>query len=96
MKAITGYKEAVELARKILESEAGDRKSGIFGKTIRFRHCDGSECEFRYASSRKLDKKGKWIAIFTEHHGLFVHHYDDLEWVVEVRNKVLHHYIFGD
>lgn len=48
------------------------------------KHHDGSVLQLRHAF---LMQSGEWVICFTEHHGLFVYHEDDLEsWSVFDRN----------
>ena len=52
-------------------------------KVIEFLHGDGTYCSFMSACFRKI--ADDWIAIYTEHHGNFVYHTDDVRWVRESR-----------
>ena len=85
------YKEAQEEAKKIAdEMEASHSASKPYvsflydrdvPRIICFKHCDGSFFRFRSSCYREIDKD--WFVIFTEHHGEFVYHKEDVEYVRE-------------
>lgn len=74
------YKEVRELAKKRNEEIAikdfvVDKKCRI----VEFLHCDRTYCSFVSACVERLDEE--WFVIYTEHHGFFVYHVEDLEWL---------------
>ena len=76
------YKEALAEARKISSELEYPRDfvSRQRCRVVTWLHADGSRFEVNSAAVRKFDD---YIAIFTEHHGDFVYHIDDLDWVKE-------------
>ena len=44
-------------------------------------HFDGSYLEFHSSCFKKLDDE--WMAVFTEHHGNFLYHFEDVMWIKE-------------
>ena len=81
---IMSYKEALKKANAInkeLGLEAFHSKSKKRTRIVSWLHSDGSRFEVASACVRKISKN--FIAIFTEHHGIFVYYTDDLEWVRE-------------
>jgi hypothetical protein len=48
-------------------------------------HFDGSYLEFHSASFKKLDDE--WMAVFTEHHGSFLYHFEDVKWIKEMESN---------
>ena len=48
-----------------------------FGYRVTLRHGDGSVLTFNHALLCLMDEL--WLACFTEHHGFFVYHVEDLE-----------------
>jgi hypothetical protein len=50
-------------------------------RVIAVYHFDDSYLEFHSACFKKLDDK--WMAVFTEHHGNFLYHFEDVEWIKE-------------
>ena len=76
------YKEALEKANKINKKiNIDDFNMGKGARIVSWLHSDGSRFEVASACVRKISKN--FIAIFTEHHGIFVYYTDDLEWVRE-------------
>lgn len=76
------YKEALEKAQRTnkalsIDSFISNGKS----KMVSWLHGDGSYFEIENACVKKIGKD--YIAIFTEHHGVFVYHTDDVDWVKE-------------
>jgi hypothetical protein len=58
-------------------------------------HFDGSYLEFHSASFKKLDDE--WMAVFTEHHGNFLYHFEDVRWIKEWdKNKLKELYRYQD
>ena len=87
-----GYKDAKILADKI-SKEIEFPKDFIIrkrAKIIVIKHMDGSVMEFHSACFRKLDED--WMVVFTEHHGDFVYHKDDLISIEEHRRTGPFHY----
>jgi hypothetical protein len=62
-------------------------------RIISIKHGDGSYLEFHSACFRKLNKE--WMAVFTEHHGTHIYHYEDVkdieEWFGKGKHKILYH-----
>ena len=50
-------------------------------RIILVQHGDGSRLEFHSACFRRI--YDDWIVIFTEHHGTFVYHVEDVDYVRE-------------
>ena len=58
-------------------------------------HFDGSYLEFHSACFKKLDDE--WMAVFTEHHGNFLYHFEDVRWIKEWdQNKLRELYRYQD
>lgn len=77
-----GYKDALKKAEEIgktLECPAFSVRKRA--RIIAVQHMDGSYLEFHSACCKKLDKE--WYAVFTEHHGYHVYHYEDIQWIKE-------------
>ena len=70
------YKEACEKAKEIDRSllVCIDLKDFIY-----LSHSDGSKCMWSHAN---LKEDGEWIFIFTEHHGYFVYHKEDVKYSI--------------
>ena len=84
--AAIGYKDAkikAEEIRKVLSSK--DFVVRKRARVIEMQHCDGTYCKFVSACFRKIAED--WMAIYTEHHGMFVYHTEDLKWVRESRRS---------
>ena len=87
-----GYKDAKKLAKEIGNELVypDDFVVNKRAKVIEFLHMDGTNCSFTSACFEKI--ADDWIAIYTEHHGEFVYHTDDLEWVREsLRPEILYY-----
>ena len=76
-----GYKDALKLAADVGKTLVFPDDFVIKQqcKVIEFLHVDGSYCKFVSACFKKI--ADDWIAIYTEHHGKFVYHTDDVKWV---------------
>jgi hypothetical protein len=75
-------KEAREMANKMYDDVAlHDFAVNQKARIVAIQHADRSYLEFWSACYKELDKN--WIAVFTEHHGCFVYHKEDVEWVRE-------------
>jgi len=78
------YKEALKVAsQKDKTLEAGRELS----KIILVRHFDGSVLEFHDACWEKIDEE--WYAVYTEHNGCHVYHYEDVKSIEEVVRKIV-------
>ena len=80
-----GYKDAKSLAEVVGKSLSCPEDFVVRkrARIIEFLHMDGTYCKFASACFKKI--ADDWMAIYTEHHGTFVYHTDDLEWVRESR-----------
>ncbi len=79
------YKEAKEKAQKMHDKLTGyEFTKNKKARIISVKHCDGSYLEFHSATFEKLDKE--WTAVFTEHHGMIVYHFEDVEYIKEISN----------
>jgi hypothetical protein len=91
------YKEALKRAKQA--NKRIDLHSFIVNKKPRIiavKHHDGSYLEFHSAAFFKLDDKGEWMAVFTEHHGIFVYHFEDVKWIKELNENILYWYVDKD
>lgn len=79
------YREAQQKMEKITKAAW---LPSDFSRTIWFKHMDGSECKFHGAKFVRMDKE--WLCIITEHHGEFLYHHEDLEWVKEMDIKMVY------
>ena len=52
-----------------------------FRNMVEIMHEDGTHLKINHACYNDLDDE--WLAIFSEHHGVFVYHKEDLIWVKE-------------
>ena len=59
-------------------------------RVIAVKHVDGSYLEFHSAAYEKLNDD--WLAVFTEHHGYFVYHCDDVKWIRQLSYRDLYIY----
>ena len=86
------YKGAQEKADKLCKSVGLDELiDGKSPRVIAIQHEDGSYLEFRSAFFRKLDDE--WMVVITEHHGVFVYHFEDVRWIKEKKwNKLVELY----
>ena len=76
------YKEAKEKAQEMHDKLTGyEFAENKKARIIAVKHCDGSYLEFHSATFEKLDEE--WTAVFTEHHGMFVYHFEDVEYIIE-------------
>lgn len=76
------YKEAKEKAQEIHDKLTGyEFTKNKKARIIAVKHCDGSYLEFHSATFEKLDEE--WTAVFTEHHGMFVYHFEDVKYIKE-------------
>jgi len=50
-------------------------------RIISIKHGDGSYLEFHSACFRKLNEE--WMAVLTEHHGIYIYHFEDIKSIVE-------------
>ena len=76
------YKDAKNIAKEINESL--DIYAFVVRKRARIiaiQHGDGSYLEFHSSCFRKIGKE--FLAVFTEHHGFYVYHMDDIDSVKE-------------
>jgi len=80
-----GLNQAKEVLR-ILE-KTGDWKDYCFdlggrliARVITIQHSDGSRLMFQSAMCRRVND---WIFVLTEHHGSFMYHETDIDWVRE-------------
>jgi len=55
---------------------------------VSFKHCDKSEATY-YHALLEVRESGRWYIIFTEHHGFFVYHFEDLLWI-NVDGKIVY------
>lgn len=55
---------------------------------VSFKHCDKSEATY-YHALLEVRENGQWYVIFTEHHGFFVYHFEDLLWI-NVDGKIVY------
>ena len=77
-------KLALETDKKTIFSDfIIDKKSRI----IAISHGDGSYLEFHSACFKKLNKE--WLAVFTEHHGIYLYHIDDIKNIKELSSSIL-------
>ena len=67
------YKEAKAKAEEI---DKGLRSDKHFNTIVSVKHFDGSNMEFWGAD---IQKESEWVMLFTEHHGCFVYHEEDLK-----------------
>ena len=87
-----GYNDAKKIAEEIgkdlvfPENFVIDKKC----KVIEFLHGDGTYCKINSACFVNIEDD--WIAIYTEHHGNFIYHKDDLKWVRESKNPNILYY----
>lgn len=63
-------------------------------RIIAVQHHDGSYLEFHSAAFQKLDKE--WMVVFTEHHGTFLYHFEDVRWIKELDEKILYWHVEED
>ena len=75
------YKEARAKAEEI---DKGLRVGEHFKSVVYIEHLDHSKMELWFADIRE---DGEWVMIFTEHHGIFVYHKEDLENIHDVLIK---------
>jgi len=76
------YKEAFIKAQEInKELEISAFTSKKKARVVSWLHGDGSRFEIVFACVKKISKD--FIAIFTEHQGIFVYHIDDVDWIRE-------------
>ena len=90
------YKEAQEKADKIFETiglvGSHDFTVNKIPRIIAVNHFDGSYLEFHSACFRKIDDE--WMAVFTEHHGMFVYHFEDVKTITELNEKRFVKYLY--
>ena len=82
-----GYKDAKKLADGVGKALSYPKDFVVRkrARVIEMQHCDGTYCKFISACFRKV--ADDWISIYTEHHGTFVYHTEDLKCVRESRRS---------
>ena len=89
-------KEAKIMAEKLdkeldLHAFIVDKKAEVKrARIIVVQHHDGSYLELHSACFQKLDEE--WMVVFTEHHGVFVYHFEDVRWIKELGEDYLYQY----
>ena len=85
------YKEAVKKANEIDGTlTCQDFVVRKRSRVIEFLHSDGTYCKFVSACFKRITDD--WVAIYTEHHGIFVYHTEDIKWVCEsIRSKYIYY-----
>ena len=71
------YKEVLQYAKE-KDSTLMSGKDFIGTSTVR--HNDGTVLILEFSC---YEEKEGWLIFFTEHHGLFVYHTDDMDWKFE-------------
>ena len=81
------YKEAKskleQINKKLTIYDFINNKKSKKIKIVEIRHCDGSYLKFYHACIKKLDKE--WTVVCTEHHGNFLYHFEDVEFIREIK-----------
>jgi hypothetical protein len=80
--------KAKECYDKIMDFTALGKYGIKQARIIAVQHADGSYLEFHSAAYEKLDDD--WLAVFTEHHGYFVYHCEDVKWIRELQHTNLY------
>jgi len=69
---------------KEIYQEASEKDKSLLAydliHVVSFKHGDKSEATYCH-SLLVIEDDGQWYVIYTEHHGFFIYHFEDLEWI---------------